>query len=220
MNDGSIPRDRSLELVDPKAHLTPDMVARLRQEAKGDMGDPTFEDYIAQPSAWGGVVCALFSFLSLIGGSYFFTLVFAGVTFFLFHLANRAIEKRKNGDGQSKSIILSCPLCHDNIDLASSWSCGSCGQIHNENLETGRPIIPLQRCENHLCQHRPQNGFQCPSCHHHIVVDKTNYIGQKCYEPPYRYVARFTEDNSRPIPQKPSLNPFSYPGSSDRYFED
>ncbi|MCP4314896.1 MAG: hypothetical protein GY789_02360 [Hyphomicrobiales bacterium] len=123
-----------------------------------------------QPIIMITIPCVLLALLTFFSGEWWLTIIFGGLAGYTYIRANNNIKKDKT-EFEDGSISLTCPLCHDNINLADPWSCGSCGHIHNENLANRRPTIPLQHCQNHMCNHKDQNGFQCPHCRSHLVLD-------------------------------------------------
>lgn len=90
-----------------------------------------------------------------------------------------------------------CPLCHEQFNLAHLWLCGNCKHENNGGLVSNG--TPFSNCADQTCSKPVQSAFQCPKCHHHIVMDKPLYLSERSFETPYRQVARFHGDNHQPL---------------------
>ena len=112
------------------------------------------------------------------------------------------IEERAKKLEKAKNISIPCPSCNVNINLAAPWACENCKHEHNTE-EDPELTIPVSDCADG-CSQPIQTAFQCINCSRHIVLNEDLYISSSSYLEPYNFVARYSEDDTAPIPNSRS----------------
>ena len=193
---------RALVVVDEEALISPDHKSRIinlfQKNNQSVFLTDTVRQNIGLASIAGIFLALLFAIFGFVDVGLLLALIAIGLAAIGFFTAG----SRDSLVQESSSLPLPCPLCNENINLVDPWRCGNCKHEHNVDGRSPR-AIPFLPCLHSACNHADQTAFQCPHCHHHIVLDKSRYIADKCFEAPYRYVARYSSDTSSAIPHRP-----------------
>lgn len=198
MSPSEIPKSRSLVVIDAQSVISPDAKRRVLKQYFEKKEKYKYLNYMLQLSPF----VMLLSFLIMIIGIVTFQLfVIIGIsmlipTFVYWKYLDEEALNNKNRL-EIKTIEFPCPYCSKLSNLCSIWICGNCKKQNNDDEEEF--AIPFYACEEAVCSTPEQTAYQCPHCHHHIVLDKERYVETRSHEHPYRGVARFAGDFAEPI---------------------
>ena len=210
--------NRSLVVHDRQAMLSADAIRRIVAEANQQTQKLQTLKFLELLSGTSGAaigVAILIVFGALAGANgIFFWLFTGGVAWAVLTLWN--VDSHKDRVAAARAVRLPCPACHATINLTDPWTCGNCK--HEHNTEGDKTLTaPVSKCVFAGCSQPIQTAFQCPKCHRHIVLNEDMYLSMNSHSSPFPFVARFSDDESAPVPNQPGN---SFVENADNPFDD